>query len=206
MITGRRPIRSESRPSSGAQMNCIAEYAARIRPIAPAPTPRRSAYIGRKGITMPKPSRSKKTVMNRTRRAARPGVAADAAGGEACGISIGSARQGVRMRKPHAGAAVKRATPMRASDRAHLRGGRSLLRVRARGKAVNDLAGTRIAELFADEPLEVAVIALQPAQLDLQRGVGFEQPCVNDLQPAALGAQGEQIAQAQWGEDDVQGE
>jgi hypothetical protein len=66
--TGRRPTRSESRPHIGANRNCMNEKVERTRPASRPVAPRSCAYIGRNGITIPKPSRSTKTVRKTTSR------------------------------------------------------------------------------------------------------------------------------------------
>ena len=64
---GRRPWRSESFPQMGEKINCIAEYAARTTPSCQPDAPKSRLNIGVSGTTMPKPTRSMKTVRKMTR-------------------------------------------------------------------------------------------------------------------------------------------
>lgn len=68
--TGRRPIRSDKRPHSGAATNCAAENAATIIAAVAGPASKRSAYTGRIGNTIPNPTRSSATAPH---NAANPG-------------------------------------------------------------------------------------------------------------------------------------
>ena len=61
--TGLRPIRSDSRPHTGANTNWASEYDATSRPVTVAVAPNRWAYCGRIGSTIPKPIRSMATVV-----------------------------------------------------------------------------------------------------------------------------------------------
>jgi hypothetical protein len=63
MMTGLRPMRSLSRPSTGANTNCASENVANSHPTAIPDAPYRSAYTPRIGTTMPKPIRSSATVV-----------------------------------------------------------------------------------------------------------------------------------------------
>src|SRR5213593_1435380 len=69
---GRRPNRSESRPSSAVDRNCIAEKTNTRAPYPIPCAPRRWAYMGRIGSTIPKPIRSIRTVTKMTARRERP--------------------------------------------------------------------------------------------------------------------------------------
>ena len=60
--TGRRPQRSDSRPRIGANRNCMIEYDAMNSPKTAGDGWKRSAYRGRIGITIPKPTRSMNTI------------------------------------------------------------------------------------------------------------------------------------------------
>src|SRR4030095_10901868 len=64
--TGRRQIRSDSRPHDGEKMNCISEYDATMAPSIQPGAPRSFTYFGNRGRTMPNPIRSTKTVMKTT--------------------------------------------------------------------------------------------------------------------------------------------
>ena len=68
MITGRRPMRSERRPHTLEKRNCISEKEPRIIPKTAPLAPYCFAQKASIGTTMPKPSKSMKTVRNRTRR------------------------------------------------------------------------------------------------------------------------------------------
>src|SRR5437016_2053079 len=68
---GRRPIRSDSRPSSAVATNCMAEKT-NTRAPKPIPwAPKRCAYSGRIGMMIPKPIRSISTVRKITPRRER---------------------------------------------------------------------------------------------------------------------------------------
>src|SRR5277367_5125192 len=60
--TGRRPMRSDQRPSMGAKTNCIREKVDMRAPISQPLALKDLPYIGSRGMTMPKPMRSMKTV------------------------------------------------------------------------------------------------------------------------------------------------
>ena len=60
--TGRRPMRSDSRPHIGAKMNCISEYEATMQPAIRPDAPNSLLYQGNIGSTMPNPTKSMKTV------------------------------------------------------------------------------------------------------------------------------------------------
>jgi len=64
--TGRRPMRSDSRPHIGAKMNCISEYEATMQPAIRPDAPNSLLYHGSMGSTMPNPTRSMKTVRKMT--------------------------------------------------------------------------------------------------------------------------------------------
>ena len=61
-MTGLRPMRSLSRPSSGANTSWANENVANSQPTAYPEAPNRSAYTPRIGTTMPNPMRSSATV------------------------------------------------------------------------------------------------------------------------------------------------
>jgi hypothetical protein len=65
-ITGLRPMRSLRRPSSGEHTNCATLNDANNSPMVSPDAPKRSAYNGRMGATMPKPMRSMATVVQIT--------------------------------------------------------------------------------------------------------------------------------------------
>jgi len=65
-MTGRRPIRSESRPQAGEKMNCIAAWLATRRPRIKPFAPKRSDQKGRIGTTIPNPIRSTTMTLKRT--------------------------------------------------------------------------------------------------------------------------------------------
>src|SRR5260370_23723827 len=81
-----------------------------MSPIPAAPTSSRSAYIGRNGITMPKPSRSTKTVTNNTVSGApeRPWLCGASARDSTFGIDLNRAMKQILCRRysqamvPHA--------------------------------------------------------------------------------------------------------
>ena len=63
---GLRPNRSLRRPHTGAKISWASENDADSTPISAAPTPKRSAYCGRIGRTIPNPMRSMATVVQMT--------------------------------------------------------------------------------------------------------------------------------------------
>ena len=58
---GLRPIRSDSRPQIGAKTSWAIENDATSSPTVLGLAPNRSAYLGRIGTTIPKPTRSRAT-------------------------------------------------------------------------------------------------------------------------------------------------
>src|SRR6266849_2374506 len=75
MRTGRRPYRSDSAPSNGANMNCISAQVVPkspkiSAPLAGSPPTKLTTRPGRTGIMIPNPRVSKRTVANMNARAA----------------------------------------------------------------------------------------------------------------------------------------
>src|SRR2546426_532585 len=125
---GRRPTRSESRPSSAVDRNCIAEKTNTRAPYPIPCAPKRWAYMGRIGSTMPKPIRSIRTVTKMTARRERPAVTARSPGTGGARGPFGASRPGgERAATGHGeGSRLRRGRLRRAASRGHPQGVRGV--------------------------------------------------------------------------------